>query len=292
MTTLTIMRGVSGSGKSTRARQIADATNAQIVSRDDIRLGIFNTEFDPAIEDRVSVFEKSAIEGFLRAGIDVISDNTNIEWKYVKATAKIGHRQGADVRVEVVDAPLHVCLARNSLRALVGGRDVPESIIRKQHDRFQGTRNNVLDPVAELIPYDGTPGKEAAIMVDIDGTLAKMINRGPYDWLRVEEDEAMGRIVELVNVLSDEFRIIVMSGRDAVCRQQTINWLDKHIFFDNLFMRPEKDMRADNIVKAELFNDHVRDNYDVKFVLDDRQQVVDMWRAMGLTCLQVAPGDF
>jgi len=62
--------------------------------------------------------------------------------------------------------------------------------------------------------------------------------------------------------------------------------------FDELFMRPEGDMRPDNIVKAELFDTYVRDNYDVQFVIDDRDQVVDMWRRMGLACLQVAPGDF
>jgi len=27
-------------------------------------------------------------------------------------------------------------------------------------------------------------------------------------------------------------------------------------------------------------------------VIDDRQVVVDFWRAEGLTCLQCAPGDF
>ena len=30
----------------------------------------------------------------------------------------------------------------------------------------------------------------------------------------------------------------------------------------------------------------------VAAVLDDRDSVVAMWRAMGLTCLQVAPGAF
>jgi hypothetical protein len=69
-------------------------------------------------------------------------------------------------------------------------------------------------------------------------------------------------------------------------------WLDNYITYDHLFMRPEKDMRPDNIVKAELFDQYVRDNFDVRFVLDDRDQVVDMWRAMGIKTLQVEPGAF
>ena len=31
---------------------------------------------------------------------------------------------------------------------------------------------------------------------------------------------------------------------------------------------------------------------DVFLVVDDRQKVVNMWRDLGLTCVQVAPGDF
>jgi hypothetical protein len=31
---------------------------------------------------------------------------------------------------------------------------------------------------------------------------------------------------------------------------------------------------------------------DIVCVFDDRQKVVDMWRDMGLTCMQVAPGNF
>jgi hypothetical protein len=51
-------------------------------------------------------------------------------------------------------------------------------------------------------------------------------------------------------------------------------------------------MRKDSVVKQELFDEHIRDIYDVVAVYDDRQQVVDMWRAMGIDCFQVAPGNF
>jgi len=57
-------------------------------------------------------------------------------------------------------------------------------------------------------------------------------------------------------------------------------------------MRQAGDKRRDSIVKLELFDRHVRDYYDIAFVLDDRQQVVDAWRVIGLTVFQVAPGDF
>ena len=60
---------------------------------------------------------------------------------------------------------------------------------------------------------------------------------------------------------------------------------------DRLIMRPFDDNTSDDECKRKLFNEEI--NYsDVWFVLEDRKSVVDMWRGEGLTCLQVAPGDF
>jgi hypothetical protein len=57
-------------------------------------------------------------------------------------------------------------------------------------------------------------------------------------------------------------------------------------------MRHTKDLRKDSIVKGEIYDSVIAPNYNVFFVLDDRNQVVDFWRSKGLTCFQVAPGDF
>jgi hypothetical protein len=58
-------------------------------------------------------------------------------------------------------------------------------------------------------------------------------------------------------------------------------------------MRKNNDQRKDSIIKFELFENHIKDKYYVELVVDDRQQVVDMWRRkLGLTCLQVDYGDF
>lgn len=57
-------------------------------------------------------------------------------------------------------------------------------------------------------------------------------------------------------------------------------------------MRPAGDSRKDAIVKREIFDQEIRDRWRVIGVFDDRQQVVRMWRALGLTVFQVAEGDF
>ena len=310
MTRLTILRGISGSGKSTWARM----QFATVVSRDDLR-DIYapvhreNPEAYYALhkdvlsrhEQTITVMQDALIAGLLKAGKDVIVDNTNIEWKYVKALAKIGYRYGAEVEVKVFDVDLGTAMMRDEFRGRNGGRWVGNDVIKKQHERFSKNKNMTLDPVFVPEPYNGTPDKPKAFLVDIDGTLAHMNGkRGPFEWHNVhldDVDDTIADIVEFLRAGSHDYgsgwKVIVMSGRDESCREITAEWLSDHgISYDHLFMRPEKDMRPDNIVKAELFDTYVRDNFDVQFVLDDRDQVVEMWRRMGLKVLQVDEGDF
>ncbi len=139
--------------------------------------------------------------------------------------------------------------------------------------------------------------RPTAVIFDIDGTLALRREgdgeRGPFDWARVGEDLPNGPIIRLAQQLSLTFNIIYMSGRDEVCRPQTVMWLESMgLAHGHLFMRTSGDYRKDSIVKKELYSSYVEPHYAVEFVVDDRDQVVKMWRELGLTCLQVAEGNF
>lgn len=131
------------------------------------------------------------------------------------------------------------------------------------------------------------------VIVDVDGTVALRGGRSPYDFSRVAEDQPNKSVVELVKVLAESVSIIFLSGRDDSCKDTTRKWLDYHVGVPfELFMRQTGDNRKDAIVKAEIFEREVQPRHDVWLVLDDRNQVVEMWREKGLTCLQVADGDF
>ncbi len=58
------------------------------------------------------------------------------------------------------------------------------------------------------------------------------------------------------------------------------------------FQRKHGDSRKDDVVKEEIFWDRIADRYNVKLAVDDRAQVVEMWRRIGVECWQVAHGDF
>jgi uncharacterized HAD superfamily protein len=133
-----------------------------------------------------------------------------------------------------------------------------------------------------------------AIIVDIDGTLAKMNGRGPFEWGRVGEDKVNHPVKTVVDAMKKTHVVIIFSGRDGVCRTETINWLnDNRIHYAKLFMRQEGNNEKDAVIKRRLFDTYIAGNYDIEFVLDDRNQVVDMWRKdLGLTCFQVDYGNF
>ncbi len=146
-----------------------------------------------------------------------------------------------------------------------------------------------------IAAYEPLPDGIPAYLVDLDGTMCLMGDRSPYDETRVGSDlvnEPVRQVVYALAAIGN--RIIFMSGRKETCRPETEAWLREHyaLTYEGLFMRAAGDGRKDWVVKGELFDAHVRGRYDVRGVFDDRNQVVGMWRSIGLTVFQVAPGDF
>lgn len=91
----------------------------------------------------------------------------------------------------------------------------------------------------------------------------------------------------------DFSHIIYLTGRPEKYRDMTTEWLGKNDLdfhcYSHLFMRPDGDHRPDYVIKREIYEREIKDKYDVIGVFEDRQQCVDMWRALGLTCFQAAP---
>jgi len=200
----------------------------------------------------------------------------------------------------MTDVTVETCLARDRARE----KPVGDDVILGMAQRFLGNAHYPLplpDEVADeasLDVYVAKAGTPIAVMIDIDGTCALMGTRSPFDETRVHEDAPNRPVLRCVQALiADGFHPIFCSGRTEACREVTARWLETHLpvlemVEYSLHMRAEGDMRKDAVVKRELFDAHIRDGYDVRFVLDDRDQVVEMWRSLGLPVFQVAPGDF
>ncbi|MDW9536257.1 polynucleotide kinase [Sinorhizobium meliloti] len=144
-----------------------------------------------------------------------------------------------------------------------------------------------------------------AVIFDIDGTIADVEHRrgwlrtSPPDWERFNaemgEDRPNLPVVELYRVLwnSKQYEMVLTSGRFESSRRLTETWLIwNEIPFGNIYMRQDGDNRADHLVKED-FLAQIRARFgDIAFAVDDRDQVVAMWRRNGITCLQCAYGSF
>ena len=138
------------------------------------------------------------------------------------------------------------------------------------------------------------------LLCDVDGTLALRGDRSPFPGpdgeLRCGEDRPnlpVIRVLRDLRVTTPE--VVFLSGRTEAARSRTELWLRTHVVADGeeptLYLREVGDGRPDDVVKAELVDRHLAGRR-VRLVLDDRDRVVAMWRARGLTVLQVAAGDF
>lgn len=135
--------------------------------------------------------------------------------------------------------------------------------------------------------------KKPCVICDIDGTIAEMGDRGPFHWHKVGLDKPIPVIINLLHILAPLYEIILISGRSDESMVQTLKWLKEHdVPYNSIYMRKAKDFRKDAEVKREIYEEQIEPKYNVEFVLEDRNQAVEMWRGIGLTCLQVAPGDF
>jgi hypothetical protein len=228
----------------------------------------------------------------------VVCDDTNLRGRVVREFAELAARSGAHFTVrDFTDVPVEECIRRDALRT--GDGHVGEDVIRSMHLRYLAGRSLPLPlPVIDETKgaaYEPPPDAPRAVLVDIDGTVALLDGRSPYDMTRVGEDRPNEPVIAAVRAMhAAGHEIVFCSGRSDDCRETTEAWLAEHVDvpYRGLFMREFGDQRRDSVVKAEIFEKEIRSRYHVIGVFDDRRQVVRMWRALGLTVFQVADGDF
>ena len=140
------------------------------------------------------------------------------------------------------------------------------------------------------------------IVFDIDGTLSKVgdrvkcLEQTPPNWDefydRCDEDEPCWPVINTYQALLDNGHdMILLTGRRESTRQKTANWLLKNGVhcYSTLLMRRDGDYRHDTIIKPEILSIF---NIRPDLVFEDRSSMVKMWRENGITCFQVAEGEF
>ncbi len=296
MLKLIMLKGLPASGKTTWAKEQVRKSNGKVkrVNKDDLRMMIDDGQWSKTNEHIILLMRNQIIMEALKEHCDIIVDDTNLDPKHESLLRKFAADLSAEFNIMDFDTPLEECIARDAKRE----KPVGEKVIRDMYNRYLAPKDprGIAYTVAQKPgAYVHNPELPKAIICDIDGTLAHMDGkRGPYDWHKVGGDSCDEQIRDILIEYSNRgSTIIIMSGREDVCRPETEAWLKEHnIPYNFIFMRKAGDKRKDSIIKEELFSTAINGDFCIQFVLDDRLQVVQMWRSLGLKCLQVAEGNF
>jgi predicted kinase len=282
--------GISNCGKTTWVNEfIKDNPNYLNLNRDDCRAGMHTVtndikdyKFSKTKELEVTEYATKTADLCVEKNYSLVISDTNLNPKTRNMWKSWANENDYEYCEKVFDVEPHICKDRNIKR----NYSVPPYVIDNQYKQLRAYLG--------IKPYVRVIGKSTAVIFDMDGTLSDMVGiRKPYEWKECINDKPRKDIIDMLNMYSESNYIIILSGRDSVCRPETEAWLANHrVTYDCLYMRDIGDNRSDPIIKEEIFNRSIAPYYDVMFVVDDRQRMVNHWRNMGVTCLQVQNGDF
>jgi predicted kinase len=299
MPRLIMLKGLPASGKTTWAKEFiacGPKNSAKRVNKDDLRDMLDNGEWSKGNEEMVLAIRNYIIMKALANGKHVVVDDTNLAPKHEENLRKLAEDFGATFEIkDFTHVPVAECIKRDAVRANSVGKEVIVDVYHRFISKNKPVKNQPLRPIDASKPF--------CIVCDIDGTLARMESRHWTEFEKCGEDAVQVFVADILRTYNRDSmnesnsysaEIILMSGRENKYREITEEWLDEHgIPYNFLVMRPTGDHRKDYIVKKELFEQHIEPEYNVLFALDDRNQVVDMWRnELHIPCLQVYYGDF
>ena len=293
----TILIGISGSGKSTYVKEHA-IPGSVIINNDSIRRRSLNIDpednlwnyykFDKNVESQVKSETNALIDNAFYNKKDLWIDNTNLTTSKNEQLKELLEKLNYEVYFHNLNTSsnINTYLYQNQQRI----DKLKPSVINDQYIR--ACINN-------YVSFETGDRVQARIaIVDIDGTVADHCNqRSPFDWSKVSNDKPRSYVIETLNALynfgSIDF-IQFLSGRESICYEDTKLWLQDVAGFDmnkhRLLMRQRRDNRKDVIIKSEIYENCIKDKYEVKFVFDDRNQVVDYWWDQNLPVFHV--GDY
>jgi predicted kinase len=308
-----ILTGLVGSGKSYWStdfiKKPKNSQNTVIVNKDKLREMFHGRyKFKPDFEEFIHEMSVDLIKKSIRNGYNVIIDETNITKERREKWIDIVKKENEYLKIIYVWFSDTENNLKNRMKNPKGvSKEKWKNVIDSMKRRFEIP--SVKELYDDLIIINSSIEEEhnkinqdknlpQAICFDLDGTLAHIGDRDPYDASKCEEDIPDDNLIELINFYKEQYKIIFMTARPYDYKEPTMRFLKKcgfDIENDGTFsmvMRNPGDFRKDAIVKEEMYRKFVIPNYYVKLIFDDRTQVVNHLRNIGFTVYQVAPGNF
>jgi len=275
--------GCSGSGKSTHAKELKQLLPSVVeINRDEWRFTFFTNgvqdwglyKFTKDRESKVTAKCAELFDSAVLAMRPIIISNTNLNQKDIDYWKTKAEKAGYEFEIKYFDVDLEELLKRDTKR---GALSVGREVILKQYQKWLELTNARV-----YVPNTSLP---KTVVSDVDGTVAKMVGRSPYDWSRVGEDEPRVEIIKLIEGYTNSYadKLVFVSGRDGSCYDETYEWLSKHVWRPfELYMRAAGDQRKDTTIKEEIIFNILEPNYNIVMWFDDRASVIRK-----LKCLKI-----
>lgn len=289
-----ILRGCSGSGKSTLREQWLSKQHYGIISRDELRSALFahyGNKHDNKQENIITNISLDLLQQYIKAGFDIIIDNTNLKAKDVRPYLEIieyYNKLNSNIvikYVDLTDIPLKRLKEQNGNKE----NPIPDEVIER-HFEIAKTSNSFYEDINKRgTKLNNDVSKDKAVIFDLDGTLAfKSKNRGWYDTEGYIQDALNDYVYENYKIhKAAKHKIIICTAREEYAKLETLDWLKTHnIEYDKIFFRKNDDRRKDHIVKQEMWEDILK-NYYIVCMYDDRLTVVKHARQLGLNVFAV-----
>lgn len=160
---------------------------------------------------------------------------------------------------------------------------------------------NTADIAADMVvdEYRREEHMETALIVDMDNTISLNVTKRPWYGPGFEERVFEDSVNEMVNRAASALfedgtvqHLLFVSGRMEVGRSETERWLRDKAGWGmgpsvHLLMRKDEDTRPDHVIKREIYDQHIRDHYDVLLALDDKPSILELWRSLDIPAWQV-----
>ena len=304
-----VLAGIPGSGKSSWAKEfISKEPDRWVrVSNDDLRAQFNGSIWSASYENIIGKVRNSIILEALKNNRNVVVDNLNLDDKHWNDILKIGKSSYKNVIIEekIFYVDLKIAIERDGKRE--GKACVGEKVIRtwwnksgkesfkNRISRIETIESEPFKDEKNWRPLEQDMTKQKAIICDLDGTLCAIGNRSPYDASRCDLTDTLKEYVaETVRLYHKAgYKIIFCSGREDKDEPPTRRFIENHLpdMEYTLMMRKSGDKRADNIIKEEIFDQHIFGKYYIHMVLDDRLSVSRMWYRKGLNLARIGNPD-
>ena len=292
--TILILQGIPASGKTYFAKKWVneDPEHRIRFNNDDIR-HMLGKYWVPSREKIVERLKVGFFSNAMFSGYDIVVDNMNLNLRELEYIENLVLEWNKDHDIskykteykQFFNVSLKTCIERDSKRDNKIGADVITGIYKRYREYMakEHAKENAL-----LSNTFNQQDLQEVILVDMDNTLTYNLS-GRKWWGEPEKVLLDTPNFPMISLLKGREDIIIVTGREMTddMVKYSKEWLhEQGIKPIKYYGRSIGDYRPGPDVKRDIYKQYIECSYYTKAVFEDNSACVEMWRDLGLMCLQ------